>query len=482
MTSSEFHNLPAWVRCVYSRGWLLLLAPLFITGCVTYHPQPLNPDAVNRALRPPDMDAIRVEAQSLKHPILPAIQFDERDGLSPDEAAVLAVLANPSLRAVRDARGVATAQLLQAGLLPNPQLTYSLDFPAGVNPPGTINAYGLGMNWDVSQLISHSARVRSAAKHRASVDLDVAWQEWQVAQAAKIAVYRVVSLSAQTSLAEEMDQRLSSNLSVVRQAGEKGLTSELDVAAAEAASNQAHAKALDLEKQIEEQRLTLNRLLGLSPESKVALQNNATLPSHLSSLPAAALLQNLEERRLDLVALHRGYESQDAAVRAAILAQFPKINLGVNHARDNTGVKSIGFGISMDLPIFDRNQGQIALEYATRKTLFDDYVNRVFEARSDVATLAADLRALNAQIETAQAAEPGLQRLVEAYRRAINQGQADVLSYYTAWNNLAQQQIEILDLKRQLAETRIALELATGLFRVDEPVNGNDADSKSKTP
>ena len=453
---------------------------MLLTGCVTYHPRPLNQSAVERALHPPDMAVIRVEAHMLKHPILESVPFDERDGLSPDEAAVLAVLANPALRAVRDQRGIASAQLLQAGLLPNPQLTYSLDVATGANPPGTLNAYGLGLNWDVLQLITRSAHLRAAAQQQAAVDLDIAWQEWQVAQAAKAAVYRVVSLTAQTALATETDRRLTNNLSLIRQATEEGLMSELDVAAAEAASNQAHAKVLDLEKQREEQRQTLNRLLGLPPETQVALQKETELPSRVVSLPASQLLQDLERRRLDLVALRRGYESQDARVRAAVLAQFPKINLGVNRARDNTGVKSIGGGISVDLPIFDRNQGQIALEYATRKNLFDEYVNRVFEARSEVATLAATLRALDAQIDTAQAAEPGLQRLVEAYRRATNEGQADVLSYYTAWNNLAQQQIEILSLQQQLAETGIALELATGLFRIDEPPAGATAHSPSE--
>lgn len=462
--------------------FLILLIASLQAGCVRFHPQPLGKDSAEQALRPPDLAVVRVQAQSLKHPLLRPISFDERDGLSPDEAAVLAVLANRSLRAVRDRRGMASAQLLQAGLLPNPQLSYSLDVPTGGSTAGTINAYGLGLSWDASQLITRSARVRSAASQQAAVDLDVAWQEWQVAQAAKTAVYRLVSLTGQIALTTEMDRRLTNNLNLVLQAADKQLISELDVAAAEAASNQAHAKVLDLAKQREDQRLMLNRLLGLPPETRVALQKETKLPAQLVSLPTDQLLQDLEQRRLDLVALRRGYESQDATVRAAILAQFPRINLGVNRARDTGNVITTGFGVSVDLPIFDRNQGQIAREYATRQTLFDEYVNRVFEARADVTALAANLRALNGQIETAQAAEPGLQRLVEAYRRATNQGQADVLSYYTAWNNLSQQQIEILSLQQQLAETRIALELATGLFRIGEPAGGADPHGPNPSP
>jgi len=124
--------------------------------------------------------------------------------------------------------------------------------------------------------------------------------------------------------------------------------------------------------------------------------------------------------------------------------------------------------VALDLPVFDRNQGAIAAERATRQKLFDEYTSRVFEARAEVAKLLSAARWLNDQLQTAQAATPGLERLVDTYRQAVNAGQADVLSYYTAWNNLAQHRMDLLALQAQLIETRIGLELATGLYRVHE--------------
>ena len=64
-------------------------------------------------------------------------------------------------------------------------------------------------------------------------------------------------------------------------------------------------------------------------------------------------------------------------------------------ASDNSNIRSVGLGVSIDLPIFDRNQGAIATETATRQKLFDEYTARVFEARSDIVTAAAELRAIN---------------------------------------------------------------------------------------
>lgn len=447
--------------------YIILLLVVGVTGCQSYHPVPLDSTSVQRALKPPDERTLELAAQQLHHPLLKPVQLDFNAGLSPDTAAVLAVLLNPSLRALRDERGLAQAQLQQAGLLPNPQLTYSLDQPAFGSTAGTVSAYGLGLSWDTQQLITRSARVQAAQRQRKAVDLDIAWQEWQVAETAKTAVYQLVVLEQQTALVAGMDQRLAKNLDLVRQAAKAGQMTDLDLSAAETAASQAHANRLVLDKQTVQQRLELNRLLGLPAESPIKLQADILLPTQLDVPSALALGAGLEQWRLDLVALQLGYASQEATVRAAILAQFPKLNLGVNRARDTGNVGTMGFGVGLELPVFDRSQGVIAQERATRQKLFDEYVNRVFEARAEIARLLAEAQSLNEQIQTAMAANAGLERLEQAYRTALNSGQADILSYYTAWNNVTQNRVAVLTLKEQLLQTRIALELASGLYRLD---------------
>src|SRR6202007_933344 len=105
---------------------------------------------------------LQVAAAQLHHPLLPPVPLNLRSGLGPDQAAILAVILSPKLRADRDRRGVAVAQLIQAGILPNPQLGYTRDFVAGGNTAGTVSAYGFSGSWDISALISHSAKVEAA--------------------------------------------------------------------------------------------------------------------------------------------------------------------------------------------------------------------------------------------------------------------------------------------------------------------------------
>ena len=449
-------------RNISFRQTAIFLA-LLLAGCARYKPMPLSSSAVDQSLAPPDSNQIRLSAQSIKHPLLKPVSFDDRQGLTPDQAAILAVLANPSLRAVRDERGLAASQLLQAGILPNPQITFGEQYPYGGAIDGAVTASDIGLSWDVTQLISRDAKVRAAQANAASVDLSIVWQEWQIAQGAKAAVYDVVSLEAQLALARDIDQRQAQNLSIIRDAVDHHEKTMLDLTAAQDASLDAHATVLAQERDLQHQRLMLNKTLGVPPDAHVQLKSDIILPDHLNALPAASILSGLEDRRLDLLALKFGYQNQEQTLRAAVLEQFPKINIGFSRQRDDTNVQSLGFAVTVDLPIFDRNQGAIAVETATRQKLFDEYVERVFEARFDVYSAIDDLAAISGQIAAEQAAIPS-QQFMDSYQDALDRRNIDVLSYYAAISSRAQKQLEILKLKQQLMDNQIALELAAGEY------------------
>ena len=446
------------------------LAALQLSGCAFYHSLPLTPSAVQTALHPPPWAKLQVRASEIKHPLLTPVHFTPHRGLTPDQAAVLAVLINPSLRAARDRRGVAAAELFVAGILPNPQISGSIDFiTGGTITPDLVTGYGFGASWDLQALIALGAKRAAARANLQSVYLDLAWTEWQTAEAAKQAFYRVIADEQQLAYARQVDALLQKNLGVVRQATQAHEQTEVDLASAETASQDAHATVLQLEKDLVDQRLRLKKAIGLPPEWKVKLRDGISLPSHVSTPSFSSLTTNLEERRLDLLALKKGYESQEEKLRAAILAQFPKINVGFNRASDTSNVHTIGPAVTIDLPLFDRGQGGIALERATRQKLRDEYFNRIFEARSDIATALADIHELEKQIAAAAAAVPVLQHLVDVFRVALGQGNVNAFEYYSAQNNLNQKTIEILKLKQQLVETRIALELASGRYLPSSP-------------
>ena len=406
----------------------------------------------------------RVPASRFQNRPSDQLSVDLRRGIGPDDAAAIALYSNPALRAIRDRRGLAAAQLIQAGILPNPVVSYARDYVTGGNTAGTVTGDNFTAACEFSALIPFLPKQTAARKNFRSVDLDVAWQEWQIAVNARAAVYRVLSLNAQVARAHEANDGLQQSTDAVRKAAEAHEKTVLDLAAVESASQDSRATVLALQQEFERQRLGLNKILGVEPETNVALREGLTLPTRLAPPDERGLFDGLESRRLDLLGLQQGLESQDATVRAAILAQFPKMSAAFVKASDTTNVHTSGFNVAIDVPIFDRNQGVIATERATRQRLLDEYHQRVFEARSDIATAIADIRSLDRQIAAAEEALPLLEKLVNSAQTAIEQRNADVLSYYTARSNLLQKRIQLIKLQEQLLEAHTALEIASGRY------------------
>ncbi|HET6247290.1 MAG TPA: TolC family protein [Tepidisphaeraceae bacterium] len=446
------------------RWWLYFISTACLAGCQRYEPMPLAAPALQEAIATQPADQLQASVDRLDHPTLLPVTIDFEHGLTPDAAAVVAVITNPSLRALRDQHCLASAQLLQASLLPNPTLDAAIDPVTGGNTVGTVTGYSIGPSWEVTSLITHEAKVAAARAGTESARLDVAWQEWQIALAAKKAAYDLIFLAAQRDALAGVEHSLARNLAIIQSAVQSHDRTMVDLAAAQAAHDKAAVDSLAAQHDVHQQELALNRALGFKPDAAVKLAPMAILPSE-ASLPAEnELVRRLEDRRLDLLALRHGYDAQEEALRVAVLSQFPKIVIGFHQARDTTNVQSSGFGVTVDLPIFDQQQGAIAIEKATRQKLFDEYAARLFDARADIAQSIAGIHSLTRQIAAGEIAVTSLQRLVKTYNAAAAGHNLDILSAYAAENDLAQKQVEILKLKQQLLDNEIALELASGAF------------------
>jgi outer membrane protein TolC len=444
-------------RFIYSALALLTLS----CGCTIYHSQPLNSATVDAALQPPELAAVRIAAAKLDHPLLKPIMIDGRDGFSPDEIAVMVVIVSPQLRALRDQHGVANAQVLQAGILPNPQLGYTLDRLDGNADPTLVNGRSLGLSWDVTSLLVHRDAVAAAKAGGAALDLSIAWQEWQAAQDARLRAFRLLSLDQRLPLARDIEDGLSDNVQLTQQAMEHGQKTSMDLTVATEAWTQAQNSRLALEQQITAERAALNLALGQPADAPLRLKPAAIFPVLPAGI-APGLLQGLEKRRLDLVALTLGYQSEEATLRAAVIAQFPKISLGLVKASDTSNVHTISYGVTVDLPLFDRNQGQIAIGRATRQQLFDEYVARVAEARAEVAQILADLEIARAQLQTVDRSLPQTEQFAASLTREYQARNADVLAYRDARGTLAARRMERIELQQSLLELGVALEIATG--------------------
>ena len=114
-------------------------------------------------------------------------------------------------------------------------------------------------------MIWRENKITAAEKQQQGVDLQVAWQEWQVAQAAKLAAYQLIVYRQQQTLLTEMALRLEDNRARLQEAADLGLVTELERVAGVSAKNLVDIRLLALEQQIKQQQQRLNRAMGLKP-------------------------------------------------------------------------------------------------------------------------------------------------------------------------------------------------------------------------
>jgi outer membrane protein TolC len=434
-----------------------------VGGCSVYRSMPLDAKTVEQALQPRPIEAVRIDAERLNHPLIRPVRIDGEGGFTPDEIAVMVVIVSPQLRAVRDQRGLAQAQVVQAGILPNPQWSESADVPHGNVDPTLVTGRTRGFGWDLGALLTHHDDVAAAKASARSVDLQIAWQEWQVAQDARLRAFRIASMQERLPLQREIEEGLAANMAVIRQSFDRGLKVAADLTAATDLYTQTRDARLALEQNLVADRLALNLALGLPADAPLQIKLPQAFPTLATDAEAASqLLAGLETRRLDLVALTLGYQSQESTLRSAVLSQFPKINLSVNKANDTSDIRTRGWAIGVELPVFDRRQGVIATAKATRQQLFDDYVARVAEARAQVQQILEDLAVVRTQLEGATESLADLQLLAAGYEKAYASGNADFIAYRDARAALDLRRIEQSKLRQYLLELGVGLEIATG--------------------
>lgn len=430
-------------------------------GCKVYHALPLDRQAKAAALQAPDREHLRIEAQRLRHPLLEPLAIDPRAGLGPEQAAVLAVLANPDLRAIRDQRALASAQLLEAGLLPDPVLSYAQEVPVTGSEAGAGTGHSLQLSLDLTSLLTRAGRRRAARAEQASVDLDVAWQEWQVAEAAKLSVYRLATLEPQLKAAQELVAALAENLQALEPAAAAGDLTLGEAVLGRLALEAGRREALGLEQARDRERRALNALLGLPPREPLALADPPR-EQDWTALPSERELLAGLDRRLDLVALEKGYESEDAKVRLAVWSQFPSIGLSLGRSQDTSGVVTRSTGVAVSLPFLNGGRGLVAVENATRRQLYDQYLARLHHARSDLVQALADLEAVRGMIAISRAALPELTAQARASEILFREGKLDLPSRNLARMALLAQKGTLAALQRNLDELGVALELASG--------------------
>jgi outer membrane protein TolC len=428
-----------------------LLAAGLLAGCAAYHPQPLATD-----IAAPDA-ALPALAATVDRPFLTPQPVDLAAPLTPNALAVIAVLENPDLKALRTRAAVADAQAFAARLLPDPSVSLGAD--KILSGPDAFTALAAQVGADLSMLRTRAAQRAKDKALGAQVRADIAWAEWQTACNARLQGARVSSLSAQLPLAQKSAAATQSLYDRAARAVARGDVARVDLDARRLAALDAAATLRGVERDLAAARLELNRMLGLAPDTTLQLARPEA-PS--GTPPAEALTQLALARRLDLAALRKGYDAAEADARLAVIQQFPNFSLTLAGARDTSDNRTVGGQIGFTLPLWNRNRGGIAVAQATRAQLRAEYDARLFQTRADIAAAASALAIAARQSDALAAQLPALRQNAEAAGRAARRGDLADAVAEAGDQTLRDRTLAGLQLEQAVVEQVIALEVLTG--------------------
>lgn len=288
-----------------------------------------------------------VEGQTIEEPEGP---------ISLRTALALALLRSPSFSAAAHEVRAAEAGRLQAGLFPNPEVSYSVE-----NTGGSVHG-SAETTLLLSQLVELGGK-RAARLAVATGETDLAGWDYEsrrldVLTGTARDFAAVLGAQARVRVAEESARIAAEVLEATRARAEAGAVgpvevrrTEIEAAAAEiegdrAAADLAGARA---------------RLVSNWGEARPRFAEAVgEIPIDIQ-LPDMDALIPLLDRNPDLARFEAEIALRRAELDAAEAGRYPDLTVGAGRRRfDETNDRAYVFEVSVPLPLFDRNQGAVA--------------------------------------------------------------------------------------------------------------------------
>ena len=304
--------------------------------------------------------------------------------LSVDAAVQIALLNNQQLQATYEDLGITQADVVEAGLLENPVFFGQARFPD--KSPSMTN-----LEFEVTQnflnILMLPARKKLAAMQFEEVKLRVADEVLKLADDVRAAYYQTLGASQIKQMRQHIAEAAGASYEMARRIYAAGNISDLNLASEQGHYEQARMDYAESTTIVVETREQLIRLMGLW-----GAQTKWKVPGMLPDVPAEEIaLEHLEslaiKNRLDLASARQEVEVLAQALGVTLDWRWiGKADVGISTERDPDGQWVTGPSLTLELPIFNQRQADIArLEARLRqgqKRLAAQAVNIRSEVRS----------------------------------------------------------------------------------------------------
>ena len=387
--------------------------------------------------------------------------------LTLDGAIALVLQRNPDIAAAGREQQATEGALLQAGLRPNPELSaLEEDLRRGRRTTT------LQLTQPIELGGKREARTSAAALRRDQAGLALQQSRADIRAAAVGLYVEVLAAQQRRQLAADSIALAENASRAAQQRVLAGKVSPVEETRARVAEAAVRVEALQADGALRSARQRLAALWGDRPAAGrdgLAVAGRLGLPPSDMAEPASrGMLANapvLGQARLEL-------DRRQALVRVETAATVPNVSvtLGAKRAQES-GVTQAVVGLSVPLPVFDRNQGNLAEALRREDKARDELEATELRLGSELAQAQERLRSTRAEALTLQRdALPGAREAFDAASRGFALGKFSFLESLDAqrtWFQVqAQAQRALADSLRAAAEIERLLGVADDSSRL----------------
>ncbi len=451
---------------MFSKKFFILSSLLaLIVGCHSYskpigklNPVPLisTPAAISSA------QTALPQALKKVSPSIPKETTEPTGNLTLPKAAALALLQNPALAAFSQEIRAQEAAVLQASLLPNPRLGVQ-----GANMGNSdLEGYdGTVTTVQLSQLIllggKITKRVKVAQLTRNLAGWDYETKRVDVLTQVAQSFIAVLSAQAKLALAQQLVRLAKRGATAVSKQVEAGKVSPVQETKAQVLLSSMRIQLIQAKRELQSARKQLAATWG---STTPRFQHAVGQLSAVSPLPSLEQLLQLINHNPDLARWTTEIAQRRALIDLEKSQAIPDITISLGGSQyANTNGYVVNAGISIPLPLFDRNQGGI-LKAQRRLTSAEE------QQRATKVQIATALNSIYQQLSTAYNEAvllkteilPAAQSAFEATKTGFRLGKFNFLSVLDAQRTLFDAKSQYLRALTHYHQTVAEVERLTG--------------------
>ena len=447
---------------------------LGLTACTHYQAKPLDLQSSAQQLSETSLSDEQLLARLQSMHLLNSAYSGKWDRA---QLLVVASERNPKLMMARSQMKAASAARTTAGALPNPTLSLGSEYNLSQSAESPW-LWSVTMDWLLDAGLHRQLRMNLADTRLHAVRIDYAEALWSVRSELRAALLGYFMSTQRIQLLNKTINNQEQLLELHRQRitqGEAVASDALQVELELARERSNLAESLRL------QNVSLAQIATATGMPITALQSQSLVWDdviHVASIDEVQL-DHLRDKallsRTDLERAVSNYQERELELQQAVRQQYPQISIGPGFSWDH-GVKKVSLGLSVGLPVFNRNQGPIAEAEAARELAGEQVLqvqsqilNEIEAARQVYLT---SVQALQEALKQHDAAD----KLSVQAQQAMTLGAADRIEVIAAQLLVTTQSLTVLDNVERMQQALGQLEDA-----LRTPLSGPELDLDRKS-